>query len=365
MRLTSVTLAFIFFGTVFATPIHPLRGQAVELSKRSGEGETMTGLGDAGASDGGGGDESNRGRQRTRGSRKGKGRVTTIAEGEGDGSDAETSVSPSGAKKRTKKQTSRSTSSKRTKSQGSQSRGNLVSRAVFLAALRDIKQEGAAGVGSQSLGVFHINQLVNGRKAVVKIIDDRIDPSAVRVEAGRLNHVGHLFGWGRRKVAPKHFYLLMENMGERVDKMEGLDPTTPEGGKYINDKKAAALEEQQNKHKLTHKDPAGNDNYLWQHNKDAAAGEDAYTVNVVDWAGAEATDPEGTYAKAPTLFEVPSDIFAPKESPKSSKKGTSSPSDGNSDGKTTPPKRTASGHSGERTGLRSQKAGTSGTSGQV
>jgi len=359
MRLTTVTLAFIFFGTVFATPIFPLRGNAIELSKRATEGESMPGLGG-----GGDGEEPpkspitrGRGSTRTRGGRKGKGRADPVPEG-----DSDTGVSPSG--KRTKSQASRSADSKRTKS-GSRSRGNLVTKVVFLAALRTIKQEGAAGVGSQSLGVFHINELVNGRKAVVKIVDDRVTDKEVRLEAARLNHVGHLFAWGRRKTAPRHYYLLMENMGERVDKMEGLDPTKPEGEKYINDKKAAALEEQQNKHKLTHKDPAGNDNYLWQHNKDAPEGEDAYTVNVVDWAGAEKTDPQGKYATAPTLFEVPDDIFAPKESPKSSKKGTSSPSDGNSDGKTTPPKRTASGHSGERTGLRSQKAGTSGTSGQV
>jgi hypothetical protein len=32
MRLTTITIAFIFFGTVFATPIFPLRGNAVELS---------------------------------------------------------------------------------------------------------------------------------------------------------------------------------------------------------------------------------------------------------------------------------------------------------------------------------------------
>jgi hypothetical protein len=104
-------------------------------------------------------------------------------------------------------------------------------------------------------------------------------------------------------------------------------------------------------------DTAGNDNYLWKVNPDAASREDRYKVNVVDWAGAKETDPEGTtYAGAPTLYEVPSNIFAPTESPKTSDKSSS---DGNSGGEKTPPR---TGHSGERKGLRSQgEASTSGT----
>jgi len=358
MRLTSVTLTFIFFGTVFATPIYPLRGNAVELYKRASEGQPMPGLGGDGEDPP---QSPARGRGKTRvsgGNRKGKQKAAPAITGEGDGSDAGDSKSPTGSKRRKSQQGSRSASNKRKKS-------NLVTEAVFVAALRNIKQEGTAGQGSRSLGVYHITQPVEGHGAVVKIIDDRLTESEVRTEVSRLNHVGQLLGWGQRKATPKLFYVLMENKGVRLDKVEGLDPTDPDHRTFIDNKKNAALTQQEEEHQLKHDDPKGDDNYLWEVNPDAASQEDRYKVNVVDWAGATKTGPKGTsYSRAPKLFDVPNDIYAPKGSQKSSKKGTSTPSDGNSGGDKTPPR---TGHSGDRKGLRSQsrsKAETSGTTGQ-
>jgi hypothetical protein len=132
-------------------------------------------------------------------------------------------------------------------------RPNLVTKAVFLEALGRIQRTGAAGVGSRSLGVYHINGEVSGRQAVVKIIDGRVDnESEIRNEAARLNHVGHLLAWGRRKASPRLYYLLMENMGVRVDKVEGLDPKDPDDEKFIDAKKTTALKQQEGDHKLKH-----------------------------------------------------------------------------------------------------------------
>jgi len=360
MRLSTITIAFVFFATVFASPIYPLRGNAIELSKRGDEGETMPDI----SAGGGGGDPPQRGRPLRKAStstRAGvaKGKAKAVP-AEGENSDAEASKSPTGATKRTKTQGSRSVSNKRAKCNNP----DLLNRADFLEALKHIQKDKPAGQGSQGLAVYHMTEEIKGCRAVVKIIDrDRLDTAAVNKipnEVAGLSQVKQLFGWGRR-TSPNFDYVLMKNMGVPLSQT-GLDAT--KDAAFIQKKKTEALQRYETEFHLKHGDPAGNGNYLWYINEDIPATdpEARFTVEVIDWADHVQIGPEGTqYAPVPTKFVVPNDasIYAPEGSPESSKVGSHTPPT-NSEGDKTPPR---TGVSGTRTGTRSQTRNQAGTSG--
>jgi len=305
MRLTTVTIAFIFFGTVFATPILSLRGNPVALSKRAkGSGSTDTGT-----------VEPPRGRGRGRG--RGGGRGGTGAGASSSPKRKATSKSQSGSRKRAKCEP------------------NPVSEEVFLEALRNINPK-PAGKGSRGLAVFPIKESVEGCSAVVKIISthesrnlDADDLAKIPKEVAGLAQVKQLLGWGKRKNPPLE-YILMKHMGVPLAEMAEKGLTLEKNKEFIERKQAAALERYRTELHLEHGDPKGHDNYLWTFNEDAdEADMDArFTVDVVDWDEAKQVGPEGTeYAKAPTPYNVPDEkaIYAPTDTPKSSDKASSSP----------------------------------------
>ncbi|KAF8343387.1 hypothetical protein F5887DRAFT_1212551 [Amanita rubescens] len=311
MRLTTVTIAFIFFGTVFATPIYPLRGNPVALSKRAKDStSTDTGTG-----------EPPRGRGRGRGRGMGRGGTGTGA-----------SSSP----KRKASSKSQSGSRKRAKCEP-----NPVSEAVFLEALRHINPK-FAGRGSRALAVFPISEPVGGCQAVVKIISthesrnlDAEDLAKIPEEVAGLAQVKQLLGWGTRKNPPLE-YILMKHVGDPLVEMAEKGLTLANNKEFIERKQAAALELYRTELHLEHGDPTGHDNYLWTFHEDADETDmDArFTVDVVDWDEAKQVGPEGTqYAKAPTPYNVPDEraIYAPTDTPKSSDKASSSPASNSED----------------------------------
>jgi len=347
MRLTTVTIAFFFFGTVFAMPIFSLPGNLVELSKRMDpEGSTSDAASTA----------PNRGRGSTpgRGRSGRKGKVANLQAEEGVASAGSRSRSSSSKRKDSGDEGSRSTSRKRAKCEP-----DLVTKEEFLDALKHIDQSKPAGRGSQGLAVYHVDLLVKGCRAVVKIIDrDRLDTDAVKKITGEvagLRQVKQLFAWGRR-TKPKLDYILMKNMGVPLSQTK-LDPT--KDAEFITNKKTKALELFQKEFKLKHGDPTGNDNYLWYINDEEDPDMDArYDVNVIDWADAEKIGPDtNDFAQAPKPYPVPDekDIFGPTESPESSKKGSSSPPSNSDDEKKKAGVNIYSGATGTRTSGRIAK----------
>ncbi|KAF8343314.1 hypothetical protein F5887DRAFT_973409 [Amanita rubescens] len=334
MRLTTVTIAFIFFGTVFATPIYPLRN-SVELSKRMDpEPSTNTG-GDA-----------TRGRGTTRKTstrQKGKQASTSAGKRKATNTDGGESESEGDGDKPGSRSKSKSTSRKRAKCDP-----DLVTKKEFLEALKHIDKGKHAGKGSQSLAVYHITVKVKDCDAVVKIInrehfDDDANAKTSKEVAG-LHQVRQLLGWGHRQT-PKLDYIMMRNMGIPLDKTGLTDEA------YITRKKTEALKRYEDETHLKHGDPAGNGNYLWYLNEDVPETdlENRWTVNVVDWADATQIGPDiNEFKTAPKAHDIPNskDIYGPTESPASSKKGTSSPSEG-SDGEGKP-KVQHTGSTGER-----------------
>ncbi|KAF8800623.1 hypothetical protein BYT27DRAFT_7245606 [Phlegmacium glaucopus] len=364
MRLTTVTIAFIFFGTVFATPIFPLRGNPVELSKRTEpEGSTTTG----GAAGGDNpppirGRKSTRGSTRGRGSSKGKGKVANLQAEEGAASAGSISRSSSSKRKASGDEGSRSTSRKRAKCEP-----NLSTKEEFLNALRDIDRSKPPSRGSQGFGVYYIKGLVQGCEAVVKIIDrGRLDDDAVKRITGEvtsLRQVEQLFAWGRR-AKPELDYILMKNMGVPLSKTK-LDLINDKN--FIEKKEKEALDRAEAKFHLHHDDPKGHGNYLWDIKNEEDPNMDArYDVNVVDWDGATRI---GThlFAQAPPQYPVPNerDIFGPTKSPESSK-GSTPPSNSDDERAGTSHVNLYKGSSGTRTSGRVAEKmgrGTSGTSG--
>ncbi|KAF8347197.1 hypothetical protein F5887DRAFT_49605 [Amanita rubescens] len=341
MRLTSVTIAFIFFSTVFATPIFRLRGNAVELSKRVLPGETTTTTGAAG-----GDDQPGRGRKPSRGvprSASSKRKATDIGDEGADGS--------------------RSRSKKRVTCAP-----DLITKEEFFEALKHIDKSKPAGRGSQGLAVYHITELVQGCKAVVKIMDrTRLDAAAIRKvsnEVANLRQAKQLFGWGRRTI-PALDYILMRNMGVPLAKTP-LD--LAKDAAFIQKKKDEALKRYEDEFHLKHGDPAGNGNYLWYINEEVEASdmENRYTVNVVDWADAEKIGPDtNVFAQAPPAHTIPDtkDIFGPTSSPESStKESTTPPSQSDEEMKANIPSH--SGATGTRSSTRLAAKGQ-GTSGQT
>jgi len=342
MRLTSVTIAFIFFSTVFATPIFRLRGNAVELSKRVLQGETTTTTGAAGGDD----QTPGRGRKPTRGvprSASTKRKATDIGDEGADGS--------------------RSRSKKR-----ATCAPDLITKEEFLEALKHIDKSKPAGRGSQGLAVYHITELVKGCRAVVKIVDrSRLDAAAVRKisnEVANLRQAKQLFSWGRR-TSPTLDYILMRNMGVPLAKTP-LD--LAKDADFIKRKKEEALKRYEDEFHLKHGDPAGNGNYLWYINEEVEASdmENHYTVNVVDWADAEKIGPDtNVFAQAPPAHTIPDtkDIFGPTSSPESStKESTTPPSQSDEEMKANIPSH--SGATGTRSSTRLAAKGQ-GTSGQT
>jgi len=318
MRLTTVTLAFIFFGTVFATPVFPPRGNAVELSKRMPpKGSTDTAS-----------PSPSRGRSRKKKSSTSRARGKQKATGdEGDGEDDGT-PERSGSKR--KAPDDASGSRKRGKKNVEVCKDGLVSEDVFMAAMRNINKN-YIGQGSQGLAVYKINGLVNGCNAVVKIIDrvrfDDAQKKKIPVEVAGLLQAQQLLGWGTR-AKPQLDYILMKHMGGPL-RDTNLRPI--EDGQIIEELKAAALQRYENQFNLKHLDPAGNGNYLWEPvNEDDADKKARYIVNVIDWADYETIGPmHGVTLKPPTAFVVPNEkaIYGPTSSPESSDK-PSSGSDG-------------------------------------
>jgi hypothetical protein len=362
MRLTSVAITFIFFGTVLATPIYSLRDNAVELSKRAGTETAMPGLtgGDGGGSDGEGerptSPPPNRGRRRSRGRggsiNKGKARAD-VAAADDQGSDGEIKTTETGGRKRSKSGQGRTTS-KRPKS-------GLVTQAQFVEALERIEKGKTVGTaGSRSLGVYHINGDVLGEPAVVKLIDERITQKEIRNEVARDRTVDQLLGWGWKAGNPKIAYILLKNLGTHVSKVPGLDLTSEEDKQFVKDKKAAALQHHETEYGLKHTDPEGDGNFLWKHNPAGATKDEQYHVTPIDWEGAENVG--GGRLTTPKALVVPANIYAPAESQKSSDKASDSagktPSEGSPKGS---PKQKHTGVTGTRQGSRSQtRAGTSG-----
>jgi len=304
MRLTTVTIAFIFFGTVFATPILSLRGNPVALSKRT-KGSTST---EAGA-----GDESG-GRGRGRGSRRGSLRGSTGAGASRSPKRKPSDKSQSGPRKRAKCEP------------------NPVPEDVFLEALRHINPN-PVGKGSRGLAVFSIDGPVQGCQAVVKIISthesrnlDAKDIAKISKEVAGLAQVKQLLGWGKRKNPPLE-YILMKHVGLPLAKMAEKGLTLEKNKEFIETKQAAALAHYRTELHLEHGDPAGHDNYLWTFHEDADETDmDArFTVDVVDWDDATQVGPEGTqYATAPKPYNVPNEkaILAPTNTPESSDKAS-------------------------------------------
>jgi len=356
MRLTSVTLAFIFFGTVFATPIFPLRGNAVELSKRADPEAAIPDL-----TGGGDGEPPNsptsrpgtpsspaRGRgskRRARGSvsslNKGKKRADVLA-AEAQDSDGEIRETSTGGRKRSKSGQGRSSSaSKKAKS-------DLLTQEQFDVALNNIVQGAIVGTaGSMSLGVYHISGQVLGHTAVVKIIDNRMTPAKIRGEVARDRTVDHLLGWGWTTGSRKLAYIVLKNMGTHVSTMPGLDLNTKEDQDFVKNKKDQALAHHEAEYGLKHTDPEGDGNYLWKHNPDGATKDEQYHVTPIDWDGAKNTG--GGRLTTPPPLVVQNGVYAPASSQQSSDKA--SPSDGSGGNKTPPTKH--EGVTGTRTGSRS------------
>jgi len=340
VRLTSVAITFIFFGTVLATPIYSLRGNAVELSKRADPEAAIPDL-----TGGGDGEPPNsptsrpgtpsspaRGRgskRRGRGAsvssvKQGKTRVEALAAE----SDTETTTKTAhGSSKRTKSQSqSRSPSKVR--------RTTMVKQAQFAEAMGKIVTESIVGTaGSRSLGVYHIEGEVNGHAAVVKIIDDRLDETTIRNEVARDRKADQLLGWGWKAAKggrPKMAYILLMNMGVHVSKVPGLDVTKPEDREFADRKKQEALDHHETEYGLRHTDTAGDGNFLWKHTPEGATKDEQYKVTPIDWEGADIVS--GT-ATVPKPLTVPPNTFVPPESQKSSDKASTE----GSQGKTTPP----------------------------
>jgi len=320
MRLTTVTLAFIFFGTVFATPVFPPRGNTVELSKRMPpKGPTDTAS-----------PSPSRGRSRKKKSSTSRGKGKQKATGGEDGGEDDGSQERSGSKR---KRPAESGSRKRSKKNDKNCQKGLVTEQVFIDAMKKINKK-YLGRGSQGLAVFPIDELVNGCDAVVKIVDrvrlDDDQKAKIPVEVAGLLQAEQLLGWGTR-AKPQLDYILMLNMGGPL-KDTNLNPI--EDGKIITEMKDAALQHYETQFGLKHLDPAGNGNYLWEaldeENPDKKA---RYIVNVIDWADYETVGPmHGVKLKAPTAFVVPNDktIYGPTSSPESSDK--SDKSDGENKG---------------------------------
>jgi len=341
MRLTSVAITFIFFGTVLATPIYSLRDNAVELSKRAGTETAMPGLtgGDGGGSDGEGGGERptspppNRGRRKSRGRgsissvNKGKTRADVLAT-EGQDSDGEIKETPTGGRKRSKSGQGRSASGSKVR------RTTMVKQEKFAEAMGKIVTESIVGTaGSRSLGVYHIEGEVNGHAAVVKIIDNRLDETTIRNEVARDRKADQLLGWGWKAAKggrPKMAYILLMNMGVHVSKVSGLDVTKPEDREFADRKKQEALDHHETEYGLRHTDTAGDGNFLWKHTPEGATKDEQYKVTPIDWEGADIVS--GT-ATVPKPLTVPPNTFVPPESQKSSDKASTE----GSQGKTTPP----------------------------
>jgi len=343
MRLTSVAITFIFFGTVLATPIYPLRGNAVELSKRAGTETAMPGLtgGDGGGSDGEGAGERPTSPPPTRGRRKSRGRggsISSVNKGktrtdvlatEGQDSDGEIKdTTATGGRKRSRSGQGRSTSGSKVR------RTTMVKQAQFSEAMGKIMTESTVGTaGSRSLGVYHIEGEVNGHAAVVKIIDDRLDEKEIRNEVARDRKADQLLGWGWKAAKggrPKIAYILLMNMGVHVSKVPGLDLANQEDQDFVKNKKDQALAHHETHYGLKHTDPEGDGNFLWKHNPQGATKDEQYNVTPIDWEGAQVVSGSAT---APPALVVPPNTFVPPESQKSSDKASTE----GSQGKKTPP----------------------------
>jgi len=316
MRLTTVTLAFIFFGTVFATPVFSPRGNTVELSKRM---PPKASTDDVSPSP-------NRGRSRTKGTggrsakARGKQKVTGGGDGAGDGSEEDNSRA--GSKRKASGQAG---SRKRSKKNDKNCVDGLVSEEQFMQALKKINKK-FLGRGSQGLAVFAIDEYVNGCDAVVKIIDrvrlDDDQKKRIPIEVAGLLQAKQLLGWGTR-AKPQLDYILMKHMGGPLSDTN-LNPI--EDGKIIDELKSEALQRYETEFGLKHLDPKGNGNYLWEARDEENTDKKLrYIVNVIDWADYEVVGPEGTKLKAPKAFVVPNDktIYGPTSSPESSDKSGS------------------------------------------
>jgi len=364
MRLTSVAITFIFFGTVLATPIYSLRGNAVELSKRADPEASMPDL-----TGGGDGEPPNsptsrpgtpsspargRGMRRGRGTsvssvKQGKTRVEALAAE----SDTETTTKTAhGSSKRTKSQSqSRSPSKAR--------RLTMLNQAQFDEAMRNIRPgKTVGGSGSQSLGVYPIEGEVLGQAAVVKIIDNRISATKIRGEVARDRKADILLGWGWKAGKEPLAYLVLKNLGVHVSKVDGLDMNQQEDREFADRKKQEALTHHETEYGLRHTDAEGDGNFLWKHNPQGATKDEQYHVTPVDWEGAEIVS--GGKPSPPKALVVAPGTYAPTESQKTSDKASTEGSGGE---KTPPEKKSPNrGVTGTRRGTRSQtRAEGSGT----
>jgi len=313
MRLTTVTFAFLFFGTVFATPVFSPRGNVVELSKR---------MPPKASSDVSPSPNRGRSRKKTGGrSAKAQGKQKATGGGDDGGDDGgEDDNSRPGSKR---KASGPSGSRKRSKKNDKNCVNGLVNQADFMTALQNIDQKPLSR-GSHGLAVFPIKTLVNGCDAVVKIIDlvrfDDDQKANIPKEVAGLLQAEQLLGWGTR-AKPKLNYILMKHMGGQL-KDTNLHPI--EDGPLIEEMKNAALERYETQFGLKQLDRTGNGNYLWEPLDEANTDKKArYIVNVIDWEDYETVGPKaGVKLKPPTAFVVPNDktIYGPTSSPESSEK---------------------------------------------
>jgi hypothetical protein len=304
MRLAHLTIAFFFLGTVCAKPIYPLRdSDAINLSKRMNDpAEASTSVGQPTSITG----DATRGRSN---SRKGSGGGRKRPPGGPAEGDAGAS-----------------------RSRSRLGREDLATRTELLTALRNIQPANYAGRGSNSLAVYHIQGTVKGHPAVVKIINRATaSPEVVNgipSEVRNLRQVGQLLGWGRR-TAPQLDYILMINKGGPLASTD-LDPVADKD--LIAQMRHAALQEYQSQHHLTHVDPNGVDNYVWDLVAPGSTNKaDRYKCHVIDWAGATRTNAaDAIYKDDPPRYSVPNEqrIYAPLVSPASSQHGSTTPPSG-------------------------------------
>jgi len=235
MRVSSVTLAFLFLSTVLATPIYPIRGDtAASLEKR--------------------------GKQTSSSSAK-----------------ASTAKTPSTAAK------SKGAGQPKTAKGSGQTKGasrTICKRSPASELVKAIRSVEPTELGEGKFGkTYHITGKFQGQDAVVKIVKtNEAGPDMVIQEVVHLKQVHQFLAWGRREPAEGMEgldYIVMPFMGLNYDKVPGLTKT------HAEELLTEAKTRYETVDKMTHTD-AHLGNALYKKKPDGS-----FECHLVDWLWAE------------------------------------------------------------------------------